>query len=113
MHWQLKCCGDLTVAGGGMVNMHSLQLNMTPFVFQYRMDFTQTACVFALLLTIRKVRCRKQHWIQPIVSKRLLNGQFYKSYEYLRNRRGKFFSYFRMSTESFDKLLVLVGPRII
>jgi len=97
--------------------MHSLQtkqlLVLTPFVFQYRMDFTQTACVFALLLRIRKVRCRKRHWVHPIVSKRLLNGQFYKSYENLRNRPGKFFIYFRMSTESFDKLLVLVGPQII
>jgi len=33
-------------------------------------------------------------------------------YEDLRNCRGKFFNYFRMSIESFDKLPVLVGPRI-
>jgi hypothetical protein len=52
-----------------------------------------------LLLRIRKVR-----------HKRLLNGQFYKLYEDLRNCGGKIFNYFRMSIESFDKLLVLVGP---
>ena len=55
---------------------------------------------------------KKNHWVHPVVSKRLLIGQFYKLYEDLRNCRGKFFSYFRMSIESFDKLLVLVGPRI-
>ena len=77
------------------------------------MDFTETAYVCALLLRIRKDRRKKRHWIHRIVSKRLLNGQFYKLYEYLRNCKGNIFSYFRMSIESSDKLLVLVGPRII
>jgi len=66
----------------------------------------------ALLLKIRKDRRKKRHWVYPVVSKRLLNGQFYKLYEDLRNCRGKYFSFFGMSFESFDKLLVLVGPRI-
>jgi hypothetical protein len=82
------------------------------FFSQYVMDLTETACVCALLLRIRKVQRKKRHWVHPIVSKRLLNGQFHKLYEDLRNCRGKFFSYFRMSIESFGKLLVLVGPRI-
>jgi len=76
------------------------------------MYFTETACVCALLLIIRKDRLKKRQWVSPVVSKRLLNGQFYKLYGDLRNCRGKFFNYFRMSIESFDKLLVLVGPRI-
>jgi hypothetical protein len=76
------------------------------------MDLTKTARVCALLLRIRKVQRRKQHWVHPIVSKILLNGQFYKLYEDLRNCGGKFFSYFRMGIESFDKLLVLAGSRI-
>jgi hypothetical protein len=42
------------------------------FFFQYRMDFTETACVCALLLRIRKDRRKKQHWVHPVVSKRLL-----------------------------------------
>jgi hypothetical protein len=87
-------------------------LVLATFLFQYRMDFTETACVCALLLRIRRDRRKKRHWVHPVVSKRLLNGQFYKLYEDLRNSRGKFFSYFRTSIESFDKLLVLVGPRI-
>ena len=60
------------------------------FFFQYRMDFTETACVCALLLRIRKDRRKKRHWVHPIVSKRLLIGQFYKLCEDLRNCRGKF-----------------------
>jgi hypothetical protein len=76
------------------------------------MDFTETAFVFALLLRTRKGRRKKRHWVHSVVSKRLLNGQFYKLYEDLRNCRVKFFSYFRMSIASFDKLLVLVGPQI-
>jgi hypothetical protein len=76
------------------------------------MDFTEATCVCALLLRIREVRRKKRHWVHPIVSERLLNGQFYKLYEDLRNYRGKFIIYFRMSIERFDNLLVLVGPRI-
>jgi len=75
------------------------------------MDFTETACVCALLLRIRKDRRKKRHWVHPVVSKRLLNGQFYKLYKDLKETaEKKIVSYFRMSIESFDKLLVLVGP---
>jgi len=76
------------------------------------MYFAEIASVCALLLKRRKDRRKKRHWVRPVVSKRLLNGKFYKLYEDLRNSRGKFFSYFRMSVESFDKLLVLFGARI-
>jgi len=99
------------------VTVRALQLNSCLygqfFFFQCRMDFTETTCVCALLLRIRKDRRKKRHWVHPVVSKRLLNRQFYKLYEDLRNRKGNIFSYFRMSIESSDKLLVLVGPRII
>ena len=89
------------------------QLLVPPnFSFQYRMDFTETAGVCAILLSIREDLRKKRHRVHPAVSERLLNGQFYKLYEDLRNCRGKFFSYFRMSVESFDKLLVLAGSRI-
>jgi hypothetical protein len=77
--------------------------------FLYRMDFNEKACVCALHLRIRKVRRKKRLWIQPIVCKRFLNGQLHKSYEDLGSCRGKFFSYFRLSVESFEKLLVRCG----
>ena len=96
-HWQLNCCGDATVA----VNVCALQLNSCLywqlFFFQYRMDFTETACVCALLLRIREDERKKRYWVHPVVSKRLLNGQFYKLCEDLRKCRGKFYNYFRMS----------------
>ena len=58
-------------------------------------------CVCALLLRIGKVRRKKRRWVHPVVSKRLLNGQFYKLFEDFRNCRGKIFSYFSLSIESF------------
>jgi len=98
------------------VNARALQLNSRLywqlFFFQYRMDFKETAGVCALLLRIRKDRRKKRHWVHPVITKILLNGQFYKLYEDLRNCRGKFFNYFKMNIQSFDKLLVLVGPGI-
>jgi hypothetical protein len=54
-------------------------------IFQYRTDFTVTARVCALLLIIGKDQRKKRHWVHPVVSKRLLIGQFYKLYEDLRN----------------------------
>jgi len=75
------------------------------------MDFKDTACVCALLLRIRKDRRKKQHWVHPAVSKKTFKWEFYKLYEDFGNYKGKIFSYF--SIESFDKLLALVGPRIM
>ena len=113
------------------MKVSALQLNICWYwqllFFQYRMDFTETACVCALLLRIRKVHHKsdtgcttkatlgapqKRHWVHPIVSKGLLEGQFYIFYKDFKNCQGKFFTYFSMIVESFDKLLVLIGPRI-
>jgi hypothetical protein len=64
------------------------------------------------LLRIRKVRRKKRHWVHPVFSKILLNGQFYKLCEHLRNCWGILFVYSSMRIESFHKLHVIVGPRI-
>ena len=112
-HWQLSSCGDKNSCCDRARTATKQLLVRATFFFQYRMDFTETACICALLLRIRKDRRKKRHWVHPAVSKRLLNGQFYKLYEDLRYCRGKVFSYFRMGVESFDKLLALVGPRIM
>ena len=37
--------------------------------------------VCALLYGIRKDRHKKRHWVHPVGSRRLLNGQLYKLYE--------------------------------
>ena len=62
-HWQLNCCGDKKVA----VNVCGApQLNCCLYwqlvFFQYRMDFTETACVCALVLRVRKDRRKKRHY---------------------------------------------------
>ena len=68
----------LTFAGGGTVKVRSAQMNSClfwqSFPFQYSMDLTKTACVWALLLRMRKVRSKKRPYVHPIVSKRLLMG---------------------------------------
>jgi hypothetical protein len=70
-HWQLNSCGDKKVA----VTVRALQLNICSyrqlFFFHCRMTFTETACVCALLLRVRKDRRKKRPWVHPVVSKRL------------------------------------------
>jgi len=43
---------------------------------------------------------------------RLLQGQFYFFYEDLKAQPQRFFRYFRMSSATFDNLLVLLGPSL-
>jgi hypothetical protein len=47
------------------------------------MDFVESVAVCALLLKIRAKR-RRRVWGHPLVSQRLLKGQFHKLYEDLR-----------------------------
>ncbi|KAF2890722.1 hypothetical protein ILUMI_15451 [Ignelater luminosus] len=77
------------------------------------MDFTETACVVALLLRMKaKKRYKKQYWVHPVISQRLMKGQFCKIHNDLRDHPNKFFQYYRMSMRSFDDLLQIIGPRI-
>ena len=88
-----SCCGAQTLASGGsdfaLTGNNFLCLWL--FVFHYVMDFREKARVYALLFGIRKLRSKTRHWLQGIFSKRLLNGQFYKLYEDLRNCWEKFY----------------------
>jgi hypothetical protein len=66
---------------------------------------------FALLLR-RVIRCRqksrrykRRYWVHPLISCRLLKGQFYTLFSDLRDNPENFFSYFRMSVKTFDELL--------
>jgi hypothetical protein len=70
------------------------------------------ALVCALLLRTRNVKKRKKFWLHPVTSQRLLRGKFYSLYEDLRAHPKFFFRYFRMSTATFDKLMVLLGPSL-
>lgn len=76
------------------------------------MDIVETTCVVALLLRAKNKRRKHRYWIHPIVSQRLLKGQFYKLFEDLCEHHEKFFNYYRMSKSSFEELLRIIGPTI-
>jgi hypothetical protein len=77
------------------------------------MDSKDVALACALLLRTRNVKKRKKFWLHPMTSQRLLKGKFFSLYEDLKAHPQKFFRYFRMSSATFDKLLVLLGPSLI
>lgn len=58
----------------------------------------------------KKIRKKKQYWVHPIVSQRLLKEQFQKVSQDLRAYPKKFFNYYRMSVKGFDELLQLIRP---
>ncbi|PNF34269.1 hypothetical protein B7P43_G16821 [Cryptotermes secundus] len=70
------------------------------------MDVYGTAVVCAILLRLKEER-KRQYWVHPIYSERLLKGKFYTLRIPI-----KFFSYCRMSVDSFDELLLLLKPHI-
>jgi hypothetical protein len=75
------------------------------------MDFVESVAVCALLLRTRAKR-RMGFWVHPLVSQRLLKGQFHKLYEDLRIHPKKIFGYFKMTCSSFDELLYMIRPKI-
>jgi hypothetical protein len=75
------------------------------------MDFVKLVSVCAFLLKTRAKR-RKRFWVHPLVSQKLLKGQFHKLYEELCIHAKKFFGYFRMTYSSFDELSSMLGPKI-
>lgn len=77
------------------------------------MNFIELACVALFLARSKRNKTyQRRYWVHPIVSQRLLKGQFHKIYLDLRNHPQKFFNYFRMSVVSFDELLRIVGSKI-
>jgi hypothetical protein len=76
------------------------------------MDCRDIALVCALLLGKRNVKKRKKFWVPPITSQRLLKGNFYSLYEDPHAHPQRFLRYFRKSSATFDKLLVLFGPSL-
>ena len=76
------------------------------------MDCKDIALVCAVLLRTSNVKKRKKFWQHPITSQRLLKGKFCSLQEDLKAHPQTFFRYFRMSSATFDKLLVLLGPSL-
>lgn len=79
------------------------------------MDLVETAVVHALVIrSRRRNEMRRQYWVHPIYSSRLLKGTFYTLYEDLREHPTKSWSYFRMSVSAFDELLTIsTGYRVM
>ena len=72
----------------------------------------EAACVATILVRQKRKRRKRRYWVHPIISQRLIKGQFFKLHEDLRHNPKKFFNYYRMSITSFDELLRLIGPYI-
>jgi len=68
--------------------------------------------VCALLLRTRNIEKRKKFWVHPVTSQRLFKGKFYSLYEDLKAHPQEFLRYFRMSSVTFYKLMVLLGPSL-
>ena len=75
-----------------------------------KMDEQQLRCV-ALYLKYHRKR-HKKFWVHPIVSQRLLKGQFHTLHEDLCEHPEKFFNYYRMSKNSFNELLGTLSTKI-
>jgi hypothetical protein len=74
------------------------------------MDRTRVAA--ALLLKRRRKLKFKRLWVHPINEKRNLFGEFSHLVRELRCHEDRFFSYFRMSPENFDHILLKIEPLI-
>ncbi|XP_063586006.1 uncharacterized protein LOC134763464 [Penaeus indicus] len=76
------------------------------------MDSEEEALSLLILLRRRRRRRRRALWMHPITASRLTHGQFYMIMSDLRADDDKFFDYFRMTQESFNELLAIIGPHI-
>lgn len=53
----------------------------------------------------QKKKQKRKYWVHPILTERENYGAFHVLFEKLREDDEKFFNYFRMRKETFDKLL--------
>ena len=68
------------------------------------------------LLHLRRRRSLKRRerefWEHPIVAARTLEGAYYTLYGTLREDKRKFFTFFRMSTSTFDYIVERMAPHL-
>jgi hypothetical protein len=72
-------------------------------VFSIEMDIEEAITIYHL--SRKKRRTKKRYWIHPIFMERHSKGLFQNYFKDLRNYPERFFSYTRMSVQSFDELL--------
>ena len=70
------------------------------------MDVVEIGCVIAVLPKKRKERRKRRYRVHPVISHRLITGQFYTLYEELRTYPDKFASYrvLQKRCNYFDRL---------
>lgn len=61
----------------------------------------------------QKRKRQRRFWVHPLISQRLSIGHFSILFRDLRNDPEKFFSYTRMSVDTFDALLEVLRPRLM
>jgi hypothetical protein len=81
------------------------------------MNTLQIGCIAGLLLLEgverNKTSRKRWWWTHPALPHRLSIGSFHTSLNNHRIYPDKFFQYYRMSVNSFDELLGLIGENIV
>ena len=73
--------------------------------------FSNPVNLFLLENSSLKIR-RKRYWVHKINKDRTTLGEFHTLYGHLREDEERFWSYFRMSTTTFDYILSLISHRL-
>jgi hypothetical protein len=71
-----------------------------------------TALAALILLELLKNKVNRNVWVESVLSNRLTSGIFHSMFSAHRDNPHKFFSYYRMSVNSFDELLSIIRQRI-
>lgn len=79
------------------------------------MELEEECLYFILLRRVIRPRrkVRRNFWVHPILSTRLLKGQFHQLHQELQEDPQKIFAYYRMSEKSLNELHDLVKDDII
>ena len=88
---------------GGQFREWSRAINMAPM---WNRRF-YLLCLLHLRRRRRLKRREREFWEHPIVAARTLEGAYYTLYGRLREDERKFFNYFRMSTSTFDYIVIV------
>ena len=97
---------DIVAAGA------SPRTTATQALIQLRHGLQGCSISVCFVASNAKRKEKKKFWLHPITRQRLLKGKFYSLYEDLKANPQKFFRYFRKSSATFDKLLILLGPSL-
>ena len=66
-----------------------------------------------ILLRRRRTNYHRRYWVHPTLLKRPSQGEFHQLVNELRVHPDRFFTYFRMTPNTFNELLSICGPRLV